>query len=63
VRVNQDFLDLLSAFNAAEVRWAVAFWRAVGYADDARIARYVRNFGSTEGQNCGRSLVPPSVPQ
>jgi len=29
--------------------WAVAFWRAVGYADDARIARYVRNFGSAEG--------------
>ena len=28
--------------------WAVAFWRPVGYARDARIARYVRNFGSGE---------------
>ena len=28
--------------------WAVAFWQAVGYADDARMARYVRNFSLTE---------------
>ncbi|HEY4187588.1 MAG TPA: GNAT family N-acetyltransferase [Polyangia bacterium] len=28
--------------------WAVAFWQAAGYAHDARIARYVRNFGSAE---------------
>jgi ribosomal protein S18 acetylase RimI-like enzyme len=25
--------------------WAVAFWKAVGFADDTRMARYVRNFG------------------
>ncbi len=29
--------------------WAVAFWTAVGYADDVRIARYVRNLGSSPG--------------
>jgi len=25
--------------------WAVAFWTAVGYTDDVRMSRYVRNFG------------------
>jgi hypothetical protein len=29
-----------------EHAWAVAFWRAVGYTDDVRMARYVRNFDS-----------------
>jgi ribosomal protein S18 acetylase RimI-like enzyme len=24
--------------------WAVAFWQAVGYGHDARIARFIRNF-------------------
>jgi ribosomal protein S18 acetylase RimI-like enzyme len=24
--------------------WAVEFWKAVGYGDDVRIARFVRNF-------------------
>jgi hypothetical protein len=25
--------------------WATAFWAAVGYGEDARMARYVRNLG------------------
>ena len=36
----------VTAMVEKEHPWAVAFWRAVGYTDDVRIARYVRNFGS-----------------
>jgi len=34
----------VTAMVEKEHPWAVAFWQAVGYADDVRIARYVRNF-------------------
>lgn len=34
----------VTAMVEKEHAWAVAFWRAVGYADDVRMARYVRNF-------------------
>lgn len=38
----------VTAMVEKEHPWAVAFWRAVGFADDVRIARYVRNFGGRE---------------
>jgi ribosomal protein S18 acetylase RimI-like enzyme len=34
----------VTALVEREHPWAVAFWTAVGYADDARISRFVRNF-------------------
>jgi ribosomal protein S18 acetylase RimI-like enzyme len=36
----------VTAMVEKEHAWAVAFWRAVGYTDDVRMARYVRNFDS-----------------
>ncbi|HLK92781.1 MAG TPA: GNAT family N-acetyltransferase [Polyangia bacterium] len=39
----------VTALVEKEHPWAVAFWRAVGYADDARISRFVRNFPGEAG--------------
>jgi hypothetical protein len=34
----------VTAMVEKEHPWAVAFWTAVGYTDDVRIARFIRNF-------------------
>jgi ribosomal protein S18 acetylase RimI-like enzyme len=39
----------VSALVEKDHPWAVEFWKAVGYDDDLRIARFVRNVGPREG--------------
>jgi ribosomal protein S18 acetylase RimI-like enzyme len=51
----------VTAMVEKEHPWAVAFWTAVGYADDTRIARFIRNFerlSTSAARRRGRPRAP-----